>query len=105
MTAQTATGARPRVRSYHGSRLGPTIVKYAAFWQLENRVCLHTVARASQGNSNFSNNDQAIERESSSTSIANDMSAPADVAVPRVLFAKVLRRIDGLRLRSPPFPA
>jgi hypothetical protein len=29
----------------------------------------------------------------------------AEVAVPRVLFAKILRRIDGLRLRSPPFPA
>ena len=43
--------------------------------------------------------------QSSSTSIANDMSAPAEVAVPRVLFAKILRRIDGLRLRSPPFPA
>jgi hypothetical protein len=43
--------------------------------------------------------------QSSSTSIANDMSAPAEVAVPRALFAKILRRIDGLRLRSPPFPA
>ena len=29
----------------------------------------------------------------------------AEVAVPRVLFAKILRRIDGLRLLSPPFPA
>jgi Transposase DDE domain group 1 len=29
----------------------------------------------------------------------------AEVAVPRVLFAKILPRIDGLRLRSPPFPA
>ena len=29
----------------------------------------------------------------------------AEVAVPRVLLAKILRRIDGLRLRSPPFPA
>jgi hypothetical protein len=28
-----------------------------------------------------------------------------EMAVPRVLFAKVLHRIDGLRLRSPPFPA
>jgi Transposase DDE domain group 1 len=28
----------------------------------------------------------------------------AEVAVPRVLFAKILPRIDGLRLRSPPFP-
>jgi Transposase DDE domain group 1 len=30
---------------------------------------------------------------------------PAEVAVPRVLSAKILRRIDGVRLRSPPFPA
>lgn len=29
----------------------------------------------------------------------------AEVAVPQVLFAKILRRIDGRRLRSPPFPA
>jgi hypothetical protein len=29
----------------------------------------------------------------------------SEVAVPRGLFAKILRRIDGLRLRSPPFPA
>ena len=29
----------------------------------------------------------------------------AEVAVPRALFAEILRRIDGLRLRSPPFPA
>ena len=29
----------------------------------------------------------------------------AEVAVPRVLFAKIPHRIDGLRLRSPPFPA
>jgi hypothetical protein len=29
----------------------------------------------------------------------------AKLAVPRVLFTKILRRIDGLRLRSPPFPA
>lgn len=29
----------------------------------------------------------------------------AEVAVPRVLFAKILGRIDGLGLRSPPFPA
>jgi hypothetical protein len=29
----------------------------------------------------------------------------AEVAVPRALFADILRRIDGLRLRSPPFPA
>ena len=28
----------------------------------------------------------------------------AEVAVPRALFADNLRRIDGLRLRSPPFP-
>jgi hypothetical protein len=28
----------------------------------------------------------------------------AQVAVPRVLFAKIPRRIDGLRLHSPPFP-
>jgi hypothetical protein len=26
------------------------------------------------------------------------MSAPAELTVPRVLFAKILRRIDGLRL-------
>jgi hypothetical protein len=30
---------------------------------------------------------------------------PAEVAVPRALFAAILRRIDGLRLRSPPLPA
>jgi hypothetical protein len=29
----------------------------------------------------------------------------AEVAAPRVLFAKIPRGIDGLRLRSPPFPA
>ena len=29
----------------------------------------------------------------------------AEVAVPRALFADILRRIDGLRLRSPPLPA
>jgi hypothetical protein len=29
----------------------------------------------------------------------------AEVRVPRALFAEVLRRIDGLRLRSPPLPA
>jgi hypothetical protein len=29
----------------------------------------------------------------------------AEVAVPRVLFAEILCRIDGLRLRSPPFLA
>jgi hypothetical protein len=29
----------------------------------------------------------------------------AEVAVPRVLFAKIPRRIDGLRLRSSPFAA
>jgi hypothetical protein len=29
----------------------------------------------------------------------------AEVAVPRVLLAKILRRIDGRRPRSPPFPA
>ena len=28
----------------------------------------------------------------------------AEVAVPRLLFAEILRRIDGLRLRSPPLP-
>jgi hypothetical protein len=33
------------------------------------------------------------------------MSAPTEVAVPRVLFAKILRRIDGLQLRSPQFPS
>jgi len=43
--------------------------------------------------------------QSSSTSIANDMSAPAEAAVPRVLFAKILLRVDGLQLRWPPFPA
>ncbi len=41
---------------------GLKIMKYAAFGQLENRICLHWAGRASQGNSNFSNNDQAIER-------------------------------------------
>jgi hypothetical protein len=29
----------------------------------------------------------------------------AEVAVPRALFAEILRQIDGLRLRSPPLPA
>jgi hypothetical protein len=29
----------------------------------------------------------------------------AEVAVPRALFAEILRRIDGLRLRPPPLPA
>ena len=29
----------------------------------------------------------------------------AEVAVPRTLFAKILRRIDRLRPRSPPIPA
>ena len=29
----------------------------------------------------------------------------AAVAMPRALFADILRRIDGLRLRSPPLPA
>ena len=29
----------------------------------------------------------------------------AEVAVPRALLADILRRIDGLRLRSPPLPA
>jgi hypothetical protein len=29
----------------------------------------------------------------------------AEVAVPRALFADILRRMDGLRLRSPPLPA
>jgi hypothetical protein len=29
----------------------------------------------------------------------------AEVAVPCALFADILRRIDGLRLRSPPLPA
>jgi Transposase DDE domain group 1 len=29
----------------------------------------------------------------------------AEVAVPRAQFAEILRRIDGLRLRSPPLPA
>ena len=29
----------------------------------------------------------------------------AEVAVPRVLFEKILRRIDRLRPRSPPLPA
>jgi hypothetical protein len=29
----------------------------------------------------------------------------AEVAVARALFADILRRIDGLRLRSPPLPA
>jgi hypothetical protein len=29
----------------------------------------------------------------------------AEVAVPWALFADLLRRIDGLRLRSPPLPA
>ena len=29
----------------------------------------------------------------------------AEVAVPRALFAEILRRIDGLRLRAPPLPA
>ena len=29
----------------------------------------------------------------------------AEVAVPRALFAEILRRIDGLLLRSPPLPA
>ena len=29
----------------------------------------------------------------------------AEVAVPRALFAEILRRIDALRLRSPPLPA
>jgi hypothetical protein len=29
----------------------------------------------------------------------------AEVAVPRALFADILRRIDGLRLRSPPLAA
>ena len=29
----------------------------------------------------------------------------AEVAVPRMLFAEILRRIDRLRPRSPPLPA
>ena len=29
----------------------------------------------------------------------------AEVAVPRALFAEILRRIDGLRCGPPPFPA
>jgi hypothetical protein len=28
----------------------------------------------------------------------------AEVAVPRALFAEILRRIDGLRCGPPPFP-
>jgi hypothetical protein len=47
----------------------------------------------------------ALPEEVEHWSLTNVVFQLAEVAVPRALFADILRRIDGLRLRSPPLPA
>ena len=37
--------------------------------------------------------------------VADDLAREAGVAVPRTLFAEILRRIERLRPRLPPLPA
>jgi hypothetical protein len=73
-------------------------VKYAAFGQLENRICLHQAA--SQGNLNFSNNEnQSSERARlflTTAEIAERASRPfsIELANPKTLAARGTAALD-----------